>query len=99
PTIVQKVASVIKSIMDAVLALAGDVSSDDIVNLLSAISALIVCYRLLASSAGMAKNALKGALAMAGVMAILSAMLFVVSLLPIDETLEIAVSLSALMLS
>lgn len=99
PTIVQKVASVIKSIMDAVLSLAGDVSADDITSLLSAISALIVCYRLLASSAGMAKNALKGALAMAGVMAILSAMLFVVSLLPIDETLEIAVSLSALMLS
>ena len=99
PTIVQKVASVIKSIMEAVLALAGDVSSDDIVNLLSAIGALIVCYQLLASSAGMAKNALKGALAMAGVMTILSVMLFVISLLPIDETLEIAVSLSALMLS
>lgn len=99
PTIVQKVASVIRSIMGAIVSLIGDVSADDIRSLLSAISALIVCYRLLASSAGMAKNALKGALAMAGVMAILSAMLFVISLLPIDETLEIAVSLSALMIS
>lgn len=99
PTIVQKVASVIRSIVEAVVALAGDISADDIVNLLSAISALIVCYRLLASSAGMAKNALKGALAMSGVMAILSAMLFVISLLPIDETLEIAASLSTLMVS
>lgn len=99
PTIVQKVASVIRSIMEAIVSLIGDVSADDIRSLLSAISVLIVCYRLLASSAGMAKNALKGALAMAGVMAILSAMLFVISLLPIDETLEIAVSLSALMIS
>lgn len=99
PVILDKVASILTSIAEYISGAVGGMSADDIQKLLVTISGLIVCFRLLSTSMVSIKGALKSAVAMAGVMAIISAMLFVVSLLPIDDALPIAESLSMLMLS
>lgn len=99
PTIVKKVADVVKAIVEAVTGVIGDIGAEDVQNLLKAISGLIVCMKLLATLAGSIKNAIKGAAGMAAVMAILSGMLFVVSLLPVDDALGMSESLAILMTS
>ena len=99
PTIVEKVAAVVRAIVESVIGVIGDIGADDVQNLLKAISGLIVCMKLLSTIAGSIKNAIKGAAGMAAVMGILSGMLFVVSLLPVDDALSMSESLAILMLS
>ena len=99
PTIVEKVAAVVRAIVESVIGVIGDIGADDVQNLLKAISGLIVCMKLLSTIAGSIKNAIKGAAGMAAVMGILSGMLFVVSLLPVDDALSMSESLAILMTS
>lgn len=99
PTIVEKVADVVRAIVEAVTGVIGDIGAEDVQSLLKAISGLIVCMKLLSTIAGSIKNAIKGAAGMAAVMAILSGMLFVVSLLPVDDALGMSESLAILMTS
>lgn len=99
PTIVEKVADVVRAIVEAVTGVIGDIGAEDVQSLLKAISGLIVFMKLLSTIAGSIKNAIKGAAGMAAVMAILSGMLFVVSLLPVDDALGMSESLAILMTS
>ena len=99
PVIIEKVASILETIAETIGGMVGEISPEDMQKLISVISGLIVAYRMLSLGAGSIKGALKSAVGMAGVMAILSGMLAIISLLPVDETLEISASLSLLMVS
>lgn len=99
PVIVEKIASVLKAIVGTISDMVGEASPEDIQNLILSLSGLIICFQILSATKTTIKGALKNAVAMAGVMAILSGMLLIISLLPVDDTLEIAESLAVVMLS
>lgn len=98
PVILDKIASILNTIVEYVTGTVGDMSPADIQNLLNAISTLVICFKILSLSVGSIKTALKSAAAMAAVVMILSGVLFIVSLLPVDKTLPIVSSLTTMII-